>query len=165
MLSATIPAAHGAVRDPTDFYCLVTEWRLEMQERKDFEPPEPHRTAMVSSAIKYVMVLALLPVMTSVAAAEGLINPFDTTSVGLSKEDSELMKGALKTVLDAKKAGATAEWKSSSSGRTGRATSLDTFEKDGMSCANVEHAFTAGGGSTYRLPFCQTSDGTWKIAF
>jgi surface antigen len=117
------------------------------------------------SRLKYLALLTLLPAMISIAAAEGLINPFDSSGIGLSKEDTELMRGALKSVLDAKQAGATADWKSSSSGRAGRATSLDTFDRDGMPCANVEHAFTAGGGSTYRLPFCQTSDGTWKIAF
>jgi surface antigen len=99
------------------------------------------------------------------AAADGLINPFDSAGTGLSPEDSELMKGALKSVLDAKAAGATAEWTSASSGLAGRATALDTYEKNGMPCANVEHAFTAGGGSTYKLPFCQGADGTWKIAF
>ncbi len=99
------------------------------------------------------------------ALADGLINPFDSAGTGLSREDSELMKGALKSVLDARKAGATAEWTSASSGLAGRATALDTYEKNGMPCANVEHAFTAGGGSTYKLPFCQGADGTWKIAF
>ncbi len=117
------------------------------------------------SRLRYLALLALLPAMTWVAAAEGLINPFDSSGISLSKEDSDLMRGALRSVLDARKAGATADWKSSSSGLAGRATSLDVFERNGMSCANVEHVFTAGGGSTYRLPFCRTSDGTWKIAF
>ena len=119
----------------------------------------------LASARKYFALLALLPLMTSVAAAEGLINPFDSSGISLSKEDDELMRGALRSVLDAKQPGATADWTSSSSGLAGRATSLDVFERNGMSCANVEHVFTAGDGSTYRLPFCQTSDGTWKIAF
>ena len=109
-----------------------------------------------------ILALALTPLPTLAGA---LINPFDSSGNSLSHEDGELMKGALKSVLDAKKAGATAEWKSSTSGLAGRATALDLFEMNGMSCANVEHAFTAGGGSTYRLPFCQTADGKWKIAF
>ena len=112
-----------------------------------------------------IVALGLLAAVATQAAADGLINPFDNAGTGLSKEDSELMKGALKSVLDAKKAGATADWKSATSGLAGRATALDTYEKNGMSCANVEHAFTAGGGSTYKLPFCQGADGTWKIAF
>lgn len=109
-----------------------------------------------------ILALLLMPLPTLAGA---LINPFDASGNGLSKEDSELMKGALASVLDAKKAGATAEWKSPSSEFAGRATALDLFEKNGMPCANVEHVFTAGGGSTYRLPFCQIADGTWKIAF
>jgi surface antigen len=109
-----------------------------------------------------ILGLMLLPLPTLAGA---LINPFDSSGNSLSNEDSALMKGAIKSVLDAKKAGATAEWKSPSSGLAGRATALDLFEMNGMPCANVEHAFTAGGGATYRLPFCQTADGKWKIAF
>ena len=121
--------------------------------------------ALARFGLKYVSILALLAITTSSTVADGLINPFDSSGISLSKEDSELMRGALRSVLDAKQAGATADWKSSSGGLAGRATSLDVFQRNGMSCANVEHVFTAGGGSTYRLPFCQTSDGTWKIAF
>ena len=109
-----------------------------------------------------ILAFALMPLPT---LADALINPFDAAGNSLSNEDGELMKGALKSVLDAKKAGATADWQSPSSGLAGRATALDLFEMKGMPCANVEHAFTAGGGSTYRLPFCQTADGKWKIAF
>jgi len=109
-----------------------------------------------------ILALISMPLPTLAGA---LISPFDSSGNSLSNEDGELMKGALKSVLDAKKAGATAEWKSPSSGLAGRATALDLFEKNGMPCANVEHVFTAGGGTTYRLPFCQTADGKWKIAF
>ena len=97
--------------------------------------------------------------------AEGLINPFNDEAIGLSKADAELMKGALKSVLDARKAGATAEWKSATTGRAGRATSLKVYKHGGMDCATVEHDFTAGGGAPYQVPFCQTANGTWKVAF
>ena len=119
---------------------------------------KPDRLLRCATAVAFILIS--LP-----ALAGALINPFDSSGNSLSKEDSDLMKGALKSVLDAKKAGATAEWKSPSSGLAGRATTLDLFEMNGMSCANVEHAFTAGGGAAYRLPFCQTADGRWKIAF
>ena len=111
-----------------------------------------------------LVLVAFLALMSPLAMAGALVNPFDSSGTGLNKEETELMRGALKSVLDAKKAGATADWKAPS-GRAGRATALDVFEKNGMPCANVEHVFTAGGGTTYRLPFCQAADGTWKIAF
>lgn len=114
--------------------------------------------------LRHLVLLVFLGLASRPALADGLINPFDSSSTGLNKEETELMKGALKSVLDAKKAGATADWQSPS-GRAGRATALDVFEKDGKPCANVEHVFTAGGGTTYRLPFCEAADGTWKIAF
>jgi surface antigen len=112
-----------------------------------------------------IVAFGLLAAAASPTLADGLINPFDSSGTSMSQEDSELMKGALKSVLDARKAGTTADWKSASSGLAGRATALDTFEKNGMPCANIEHAFTNGGGSSYKLPFCQGADGTWKIAF
>ena len=116
--------------------------------------------------LRFAAVALTIIMMTPLPSlAEGLINPFSSASTGMSEADSELMRGALKSVLDAKKAGATAEWTSASSGRAGRATSLDVFKKNGMDCANVEHSFTAGDGTTYKLPFCQMTDGTWKIAF
>lgn len=111
-----------------------------------------------------IVVLGVLTFAPLPALAEGLINPFSSAGTGLNKEDTELMKGALRSVLNAKKAGATADWKSPS-GRAGRATALDVFERKGMPCANVKHEFTAGEGTSYTLPFCQTADGTWKIAF
>jgi surface antigen len=113
-------------------------------------------------AAVFLASLALAPLP---SLAEGLINPFNSEAIGLSKADTELMKGALKSVLDAKKAGATAEWKSASTGRAGRATSLKIYKQGGMDCANVKHDFTAGGGATYQLPFCLTADGKWKVAF
>ena len=115
--------------------------------------------------LQYATILALFILTPLPTLAGAFINPFDSSGNSLTKEDSDLMKGALKSVLDAKKAGATAEWKSPSSGLAGRATALDLFEKNGMPCANVEHVFIAGGGAAYRLPFCQTADGKWKIAF
>ena len=117
-----------------------------------------------SRLLQCATILALIS-MPLPTLAGALVNPFNSTGNSLTSEDSDLMKGALKSVLDAKKPGATAEWKSPSSGLAGRATALDLFIMKGMPCANVEHVFTAGGGSAYRLPFCQTADGTWKIAF
>jgi surface antigen len=99
------------------------------------------------------------------APAAGLNDPFGRDSYNLSEADWELFKQTVRHVLEAQKAGATADWAGKESGRAGRATLLRVFERDGMPCGEVEHVFTVGGGRRYVLPFCRAGDGTWKIAF
>lgn len=93
-----------------------------------------------------------------------MISPWFRDSVGMTDEDLEKMKEALRSAGEQKKAGATADW-TSSSGRAGHAEVLDVFQKNGMDCLTIKHSFTAGGGKDYTLPFCKTADGSWKIAF
>ena len=77
----------------------------------------------------------------------------------------ELLKGAVRQVLESATAGTTADWQDPESGRAGRASLLRVFERDGMTCGEVEHVFTDGKGTRYVLPFCQVADGSWKVAF
>jgi surface antigen len=97
-------------------------------------------------------------------AAAQMISPWFKDSIGMSEEDLNNMKGALRSALEQKKVGATADW-TSSSGRAGHVEVLELFEKQGMECQTVKHNFTAGGGKTYELPLCKVEDGSWKIAF
>ena len=93
-----------------------------------------------------------------------MLAPWFKDSVGMSDEDLDKMKGALREAVDQKKVGATADW-TSSSGRAGHVEVLELFEKSGMECQTVKHDFTAGGGKAYTLPLCKVADGSWKIAF
>ena len=93
-----------------------------------------------------------------------MLGPWFKDSIGMSDEDLEKMKGALRSALEQKKVGATADW-TSSSGRAGHVEVLELFDKQGMDCQTVKHDFTAGGGKTYTLPLCKVEDGSWKIAF
>jgi len=93
-----------------------------------------------------------------------MLAPWFKDSIGMSDEDLDKMKGALREALDQKKVGASADW-SSSSGRAGHVEVLELFEKQGMDCQTVKHTFTAGGGRLYTLPLCKVEDGSWKIAF
>ncbi len=93
-----------------------------------------------------------------------MLAPWFKDSIGMSDEDLEKMKGALREALEQKKVGATADW-NSSSGRAGHVEILELFEKQGMDCQTVKHTFTAGGGRLYTLPLCKVEDGSWKIAF
>ena len=101
---------------------------------------------------------------TAAPAYAQMISPWFRDSIGMSDEDLDQMKGALRTALEQNKVGATADW-TSSSGRAGHVEVLELFDKKGMECQTVKHDFTAGGGKTYTLPLCKVEDGSWKIAF
>ena len=115
------------------------------------------RTTLISATIVFGVGAFAAP------AFAQMISPWFRDSVGMSDEDLEKMKEALRAAGEQKKAGATADW-TSSSGRAGHAEVLDVFQKNGMDCLTIKHSFTAGGGKEYTLPFCMTKDG-WKIAF
>jgi surface antigen len=109
-------------------------------------------------------ILAVLLIPFTAPAFAQMLAPWFKDSVGMSAEDLDKMKEALRSALEQKKVGATADW-NSSSGRAGHVEVLELFEKQGMECQTVKHTFTAGGGRLYTLPLCKVEDGTWKIAF
>ncbi|HWA46084.1 MAG TPA: hypothetical protein VHA10_22910 [Hypericibacter adhaerens] len=112
-----------------------------------------------------LLVTAMAAALLRPAEAGPLVDPFGRGAYKLSDQDMELLKGAVREVLEKRQVGATAEWSDPASGKAGRATLLDVFTRDGMPCGQVEHVFTKGEGRTYQLPFCQMADGRWKIAF
>jgi surface antigen len=122
------------------------------EEMQDF------RKLFLSATIAATMASVAVP------ASAQMLAPWFKDSVGMSGEDLDKMKGALREAVDQKKVGATADW-TSSSGRAGHVEILELFEKNGMECQTVKHSFTAGGGKTYTLPLCKVEDGSWKIAF
>jgi surface antigen len=122
------------------------------EEMQDF------RKMFLSATIAATMAAVAVP------ASAQMLAPWFKDSVGMSAEDLDKMKGALRDALEQKKVGASADW-NSSSGRAGHVEILELFDKNGMECQTVKHSFTAGGGKTYTLPLCKVEDGTWKIAF
>ena len=76
-----------------------------------------------------------------------------------------MIKKALKEALDQYTVGVSANWDSPKTGRAGRAIVTDTFERNGLRCAQLTHQFTKGPGRTYTAPLCQTKDGVWRLAF
>jgi surface antigen len=98
--------------------------------------------------------------------AAGLTNPFSRYGrEPLNATDSQLLIGAVSKALDEKKAGATATWSDAATGRSGQATVLQVYQKNGADCGKVKHTYTQGGGEGYVLPFCLQKDGSWKIQF
>jgi surface antigen len=116
-------------------------------------------TAMVTAT-------AIVAIVTPASAQ--LVSPFGKTAsnTGLSREDLNLMRKAMRDALNEYRPGASTTWTSKSSGRAGKATVVQVFDQKGMKCAQLTHEFTKGPGNTYSAPMCKDSmDGSWKIAF
>ena len=106
-------------------------------------------------------VVASVTIVTSASAQFGRSN-----NITMEPGDWEKMKASVRAVLEEYQVGSRQTWKSDSTDRAGEALLVETFEKNGLRCAQVTHRFTAGiGGQTYTAPMCQVADGSWKMAF
>ena len=117
---------------------------------------------LLVAAVAAGTALAVVP-----PASAQLVNPFGRTaaSSALSKEDTALMRKAMRDALNEYTVGATRTWTSAKGGRAGKATVTKIFEQGGMKCAQLTHEFTQGPGNNYTAPLCKVKDGTWKLAF
>ncbi len=108
---------------------------------------------------------AIVTVFASAVAAQTLVDPFGANAASLSPDDLALMRQSIEKVLKTNRAGAVAEWKSTTTSTAGRSALRKTFTKGGLPCGEVEHIFTSGDGHRYVLPFCEVKGGQWKLAF
>lgn len=88
---------------------------------------------------------------------------FGRDAVGMTEEESAAINGAIRTALEDYSKNGEYTWEAGA--RAGRVVTLNTFDRDGMRCAEVMHTFTKGEGRSYRAPFCQVPSGEWKLAF
>ena len=116
--------------------------------------------------MKHVATLTLAAMILAVTppAFAQMGGPAFKGATELSAEESRLLWASIHGVLADYAVGATKTWSDAATKRAGSATILRTFTRDGLRCAEVQHSFTQGSGAPYTFPFCQVSDGSWKIA-
>jgi surface antigen len=107
---------------------------------------------------------ALLPAVT-----QAQINPFrGSGSRGLSPEDNQLLFDSVARLNAAEpsKVGNSDSWNNPQTNSSGTSTILRLFHSGGMDCHLVRHHIVVAGrqpGQTFRLSWCLTSGGEWKI--
>ena len=106
--------------------------------------------------------LVLLP-----AAAQAQINPF-RGGQGLSPEDNRLLFESIARLNAAEpaKAGRSEAWSNPQTNTSGTSTILRVFRSGGMACHLVRNHIVIAGqppGRDYRLTWCRTPSGDWKI--
>ena len=103
------------------------------------------------------------------AAAQAQIMPFGRYSGrGLSSEDNQLLFGSIARLNAAEpsKVGSSESWNNPQTKSAGTSTILRVFNSGGMACHLVRHHIVVDGqapGHNYRLTWCRTPTGDWKI--
>jgi surface antigen len=121
-------------------------------------PRSPH---CLSVALAVCVLLA--------AAAQAQVNPFrGSGSRGLSPEDNQLLFESVARLNAAEpiQAGRSEAWSNPQTNSSGTSTILRVFHSGGMACHLVRHHIVVAGrppGHDYRLNWCRTPSGEWKI--
>ena len=111
-----------------------------------------------------LVVCVLLP-----GAAPAQINPFrGSRGQGLSPQDNQLLfeSVARLNAVEPSQVGSSEAWNNPQTNSSGTSTILRVFHSGGMACHLVRHQVVVAGrqpGHNYRLTWCRTSSGEWKI--
>ena len=119
----------------------------------------PRLSCCLSAALA---ALVLLP-----AAAQAQINPF-RGGPGLAPEDNRLLFESIERLNAAEpaKAGRSEAWSNPQTNTSGTSTILRVFRSGGMAGHLVRNHIVVAGqprGHDYRLTWCRTPSGEWKI--
>jgi len=101
------------------------------------------------------------------AAAQAQINPF-RGGPGLAPEDNRLLFESIERLNAAEpaKAGRSEAWSNPQTNTSGTSTILRVFPSHGMACHLVRNHIVVAGqppDRNYRLTWCRTPSGEWKI--
>ena len=116
----------------------------------------PRSSRCLSAALAFCVFLS--------AAVQAQVTPFrGTFGPGLSPEDSQLLFESVAR-LNAAEPGRVGRSKTWSNPQT-KTSGTSTFHSGGMTCHLVRHHIVAGKTPSrdYRLTWCRTSNGEWKI--
>jgi surface antigen len=103
------------------------------------------------------------------AAAQAQVNPFrGSGGRGLSPEDNQLLfeSVARLNAAEPSRVGSSEEWSNPQTNSSGTSTVLRVFHSGRMVCHLVRHRIIVAGrppARDYRLTWCRTPTGEWKI--
>jgi surface antigen len=103
------------------------------------------------------------------AAAQAQVNPFrGSGSRGLSPEDNQLLfaSAARLNAAEPSQVGRSDGWSNPGTHSSGTSTILRVFHSGGMVCHLLRHSILVAGrppAQDYRLTWCRTPTGEWKI--
>jgi surface antigen len=118
-----------------------------------------------------------LPIKTFVPFVAGLLMagaghaqllPTWETSITLTQQDLDMIRGAVTNQVHGKPVGTTASWSNPASGNSGSIKLIKKLTRKNQPCEEIEYTVRSGGTPVYTEHYhftsCRQPDGTWKIA-
>jgi surface antigen len=102
--------------------------------------------------------VALSPVAVE---AQGIFS-FGRSLAELSAADREAMTRARMEVLEKMQSGSVSAWSDKNTGHSGEVDLRRIYEKNGMTCGDVEYVLQIPEMRRFRTAFCRGGDGTWR---
>jgi hypothetical protein len=106
-----------------------------------------------------LIALALMP---TAVVAQGTFSLGRSFSE-LSESDREAIKHARIEVLDKMQLGSVSFWNDDTTGHSGGVKLSRIYEKNGMTCGDLEFVFNVPEMRRLRIAFCRIADGDWRI--
>ena len=94
--------------------------------------------------------------------AQGILS-FERSLSELSNADREAMRRARIAVLEKMETGSVSAWSDKNTGHSGEVGLRRIYEKNGMTCGDVEYVQKMPEMRRFRTAFCRGGDGTWRL--
>ena len=108
-----------------------------------------------------VALVAFAALSPAAVEAQGLFS-LGRSLAELSAADREATTRARIEVLEKMQPGAVSAWSDGKTGHSGEVSLRRVYEKNGMSCGDIEYVLKLPDTKRYRAAFCRGGDGTWR---
>ena len=109
-----------------------------------------------------IVLIALTVLSPAAVEAQGMFT-FGRSLSEMSAPDREAMKQARIEVLEKMQPGSISAWNDTNTGHSGEVELHRIYEKDGMTCGDVEYVLKVPQTKRFRTAFCRGGDGIWRL--
>ena len=111
----------------------------------------------------FTVALGAFAVLSPAAVEAQGIFSFGRSLSELSTADREAMRRARIAVLEKMQPGSVSAWSDKNTGHSGEVDLRRIYEKNGMTCGDVEYVLKMPEMRRFRTAFCRGGDGTWRL--
>ena len=115
-----------------------------------------------SNRLFRVALIAFVALLPTAVQAKGTFSLGRSLSE-LSESDSEAMRRARIEVLEKMQPGSVSIWSDNNTGHSGGVQLRRTYEKNGMTCGDLEFVLKVPDMRQLRAAFCRGADGNWRL--
>jgi surface antigen len=98
----------------------------------------------------------------AIVEAQGVFS-FGRSLSELSNPDREAMRQARIAVLEKMQQGSVSAWTDKNTGHSGEVELRRIYERNGMTCGDVEYVLKMPEMRRFRIAFCRGGDGNWRL--